>query len=264
MKIVIMTDMEGVSGVVSFEDQGYPTGKYHEQAKKLCTAEINAAVEGLVAEGVDDILVIDGHGPGAVSFEDLHPAAKLAYGRSGTVTKLWKEIVSEYDATIMIGQHAMAGTEGGTLNHTQNSRGVDYYKLNGRYIGEIAQWALYCGGLGVPLIFLSGDEAAGREAEELIPGMTTATVKIGLGRLYAISFSQQEAHSRIREGVKEALKKQKEKPLPPLAWKGPFILEKRFMITELTDSTLGRPEYERVDSQTVRIKSDNILDIIYR
>ena len=39
----MLTDLEGVSGVVSFIDQTYDTGKYNEQAKKLLTAEVNAA-----------------------------------------------------------------------------------------------------------------------------------------------------------------------------------------------------------------------------
>ena len=59
MKVILMTDIEGVAGVVSFEADSYPTGKYYEAAKRLLTAEVNAAVEGLVAAGADDVLVLD-------------------------------------------------------------------------------------------------------------------------------------------------------------------------------------------------------------
>ena len=50
MKVFMVTDMEGVAGVVSFPKQSFPDGKYFEQAKKLETAEVNAAVDGLSLE----------------------------------------------------------------------------------------------------------------------------------------------------------------------------------------------------------------------
>ncbi|MBN1349394.1 M55 family metallopeptidase [candidate division KSB1 bacterium] len=263
MKIVMMTDLEGVSGVVSFIDQGYATGKYHERAKKLLTAEVNAAIEGMLDEDVDDVLVIDGHGPGGIYFEDLHPAAKLCHGRPVSDRIQRGEILKTYNAAIMIGQHAMAGTELGNLNHTQSSETVEYYKLNGQLIGEIAQWALHCGALELPMIFLSGDEAACQEVQLLIPGITTAAVKQGLSRTYAISCSPAEAHRRIREGVKIAIQKQRQKPITPFKLPGPYVLEKRFFFTHIADAVQTNPMYQRIDERTVRLKSDDILDIIY-
>jgi len=263
MKIVMMTDLEGVSGVVSFENQGYDTGRYYEPAKKLLTAEINAAIEGMLEAGVEHVLVVDGHGPGAVQFEMLHPAAQLAHGRPLVLRGLFAETITRYDATMMIGQHAMAGTADGALNHTQSSRDVEYYKLNGKPIGEIAQWALYTGALGLPMIFLSGDEAACREVRELIPGITAVAVKTGLSRTYAISCAPAEAQRRIREGAAQAIRRQREKPIQPLIWPGPFVLEKRFLFTETADGSRNNPLVERVDAKTVRLASDQLLDIIY-
>jgi len=258
----IMTDIEGVAGVVSFTDQGYPDGRYHDQAKRLLTAEVNAAVEGLAQAGVEDILIIDGHGPGGIWFEDLKPPAKLLHGRPLAPAAVRDEISAQYDACLMIGQHAMAGTPTGNLNHTQNSRSVDYYKLNGKPIGEIAQFALHMGALGVPMIFLSGDEAACAEAEALISGIATTAVKRGLSRGSAISLTAEEARRRIRQGVGKAVDEQRKNPLPPLFWPGPYVLEKRYFTSEQADLAASRPGAERVDSQTVRLRSDNILDII--
>ncbi len=264
MKIYVGTDLEGVAGVVSFTDQAYADGKYYEAAKKLLTAEVNAAIEGLLAAGVEDMLVSDGHGAGGICFETLHPAAKLLHGRPLAPRPVQEPIIAGYDACVMIGQHAMAGTVTGNQNHTQSSRTIDYYKLNGRPIGEIAQFALHQGALGLPLIFLSGDEAACQEAQELIPGITTVAVKKGLSRCSAISLSAVEARRRIRKGIKLAVERQRENPLPPLQWNGPFVLEKRFFHTHVADAVAAQPGAERVDSQTVRLYGDDILDIIYR
>jgi len=263
MKVFMITDMEGVAGVVSFADQAYSEAKYYEAAKRLTTSEVNAAVKGLLEAGVDDILVWDGHGAGAISFEELHPAAKLMHGRPLAPWDVHYAVVAEYDACVMIGQHAMAGVARGNLNHTQSSRTIDYYKLNGRMIGEIAQCALSCGALGLPLVFLSGDDAACREAQTLVSGIATVSVKRGLSRGSAISLSAQEARRRIREGIKGAIERHRENPIAPLCWDGPFVLEMRYFHTDQADRRASRPGAERVDAQTVRFHSDDILDIIY-
>jgi D-amino peptidase len=263
MKAFICTDLEGTAGVVSFEDQAYATGKYYEQAKLLATGEVNAAVEGLLAAGVEDVVILDGHGAGGLSYEHLHPAAKLIHGRCSGPWKIWAEIMDSCDMAMMIGQHAMAGAVRGNLNHTQSSQSIDYYRLNGRLIGEIAEMALFLGAGGVPMIFLSGDDVACREAEELIPGVTTAAVKQGLSRGSAISLSAPEAQRRIREGIRQAVEKHRKTPVAPLVWKGPFVLEKRFFHTHSADAAASNPAVERVDSQTVRYRAENIRDIVY-
>ena len=263
MRIFIETDLEGVAGVSTFYIQTSPDGKYYEQAKKLLTAEVNAAVEGMMEMGVEDMLISDGHGPGAISFEDMHPAAKLIHGRPCAPKIMETVVAGRYDAAIIIGQHAMAGVQAGNMNHTQSSATVDYYRLNGRVIGEIAQSALDLGVYGIPVIFLSGDDAACREAEEFVPGIVTAAVKQGLARNSTISVSRQESHRRIREGVKRAIKQHGEQPVKPLVWKGPYVMEIRYFHTDEADAACRRSGAERVDSQTVRLRSDSVAEIIY-
>lgn len=260
MKVYVGTDLEGVAGVVTFYSQTSPSGAGYEAAKRLLTAEINAAVEGMLQEGVDDILVSDGHGPGAIHYESLHPEAKLIHGRPPAPRAIRDAIIEEYDVCIMLGQHALAGNPRANMNHTQNSHSIDYYQLNGTRIGEIAQFALYQGALGLPLIFLSGDEEACREAEELVPGIATAAVKRSLSRNSAISLSPQKSHELIRAGAAKAIRSQRENPLPPVAWPGPYVLEKRYFHTDAADAAGG----ERIDGQTVRLRADNIRDIVYR
>ena len=263
-RVVIGTDMEGCAGIVSFSSQSMPDGRYYDQARKIATQEFNAAVEGLLDAGVENILMLDGHGPGAVSFDDIHPAVQLLHGRPAAPRSVRDPILKEYDACVMVGQHAMAGLRTSNQNHTQNSRTIDYYKLNGKMIGEIAQFSLYHGALGLPMFFLSGEDLACKEAEELIPNITTASVKTGLGRSQALSVSAPEAHRRIREGIAKAVSKQREHPIPPLSWEAPFELEKRFHFTDDADSASGQPGAERVNDQTVRYRSEDIQEIIYR
>jgi D-amino peptidase len=263
MRVFLLTDIEGVAGVVSFKDQTFADSKYYDNAKKLLTAEVNAGVEGFLAQGATEVLVVDGHGAGGIWFEDLHPEAKLLHGRPITLKQILGTVV-EYDVAAIIGQHAMAGVPTSNMNHTQDSRGIDHYMLNGKKIGEIAQFSLYAGAHGVPMIFLSGEEAACQEAGEFIPGITTACVKKGLGRGSAISLSAVKAREVVRKGAEEAMINHKKKPVKPLVWKGPFVLEKRFFSTDAADADAMRPGATRVDGQTVRYESKKVLDVIYR
>jgi D-amino peptidase len=263
MNVIICTDLEGVSGVVSFDHQAAGNGRYYEAARHLLTAEVNAAVDALVEGGTEEILVVDGHGAGAMLIEELHPKATLLHGRGILGPRVREVVMPRFQLTMMIGQHAMVGTPYGTLNHTQDHLRVAEYRLNGQPIGEIAQWGLFAGAYGIPLVFLSGDTEACREATALVPGITTVAVKEGIGREIAISLPPVTAQERIREGVRKALQRQKRKPLPPLRWKGPFVLEKRFVHNDVADHYANHPHATVLDACRVRLEFDNILDIIY-
>ena len=84
MKLYIHTDIEGVAGMVHFEDREDETTEgYHRRRRlhKLLTAEVNAAIEGALEMGVDEILVNDSHGSGySIIFEELNPAAQIIHG----------------------------------------------------------------------------------------------------------------------------------------------------------------------------------------
>ena len=263
MKVLIGTDIEGVAGVVSFASHTKDYAKYYEDSKKLLTAEVNAAINGLLDAGADEFLVLDGHGPGAIHFETLHEKAQLLHGRPLGPIGLRRKIYAEYDVCVMIGQHAMAGVQTANLNHTQSSDTIDYVKLNGNKIGEIAQFALSMGALGIPLIFLSGDKAACEEAEDLLENIATVSVKEGVGRNSAISLSAISSRAKIRAGIADALKSFAKNPPAPFRLDGPYVLEKRFFHTDTADALCNDPRYKRIDAQTVQISSENILDIIY-
>lgn len=263
MKLFILTDLEGVAGVVSFANQAYPDGREYPVAKHLLTGEVNAAVQGAVQAGAEECIVWDGHGCGGIVFEKLRSPARLIHGRPDLQSKEFRSVLQQSDAVLFIGQHAMAGTENACLCHTQNSRTVEYYKLNGRSIGELAQFAMFAGALGVPTIFLAGDDAACREAEQLIPRITTTAVKQSLALECALSLPHAEACRQIREGVIRALQNHQLSPLAPLLWDGPFELEKRFTAPEVAEYQARREGYERIDKFTVRLRSENLIEILY-
>src|SRR5882762_611620 len=63
MRVLIMSDMEGVAGIINW-DQVNGGAPMYEEGRKLYTAEINAAVRGAKAAGATEIVVVDCHGAG--------------------------------------------------------------------------------------------------------------------------------------------------------------------------------------------------------
>jgi len=80
MKLFMMTDMEGVAGVIDFDRWTRANGCYYEQGKRLLTAEVNSAIEVFAENGFGDIVVCDGHGGGAIDIERLDSRTRLIRG----------------------------------------------------------------------------------------------------------------------------------------------------------------------------------------
>lgn len=178
MKLYVMTDMEGVAGVIDSPSYCFPESRYYERGCELTTLEINAAIEAALEVGVTEVVVTDGHGHGAITLELLHPAARLLKGRP---RPMGAGLDASFDFAISIGQHAKSNAPGGHLAHS-GSFGVEDLTINGVSIGEIGRNFLNAAYHGVPYVFLSGDLAAAQEAEALAPGIDTAVVKEGLDR----------------------------------------------------------------------------------
>jgi D-amino peptidase len=203
-----MTDMEGVAGVTNFDDFVTPAGRYYEVGRRLTTGEVNAAVEGALLAGAREVLVADGHGAGAIDPLLLHPAARLAAGAVGYPFGL----EPGFDCALIIGQHAKAGTPDGHLWHTQVLDWLDC-TINGLSVGELGEMALLAAEFGVPTVALSGDAAACREAQGLVPGIATAAVKQGLHRAAAIHLHHEVARGLIRDAVRDGITRRADLPL---------------------------------------------------
>ncbi len=226
MKIYIVTDLEGVSGVVEFEDRKDESPRnlaLRQKYSRLLAGEVNAAIDGAFAGGATEVLVNDCHGGAyTIDFEMLDPRAWVIHGRQRPT---WMVRVAEgepFDAMFSIGVHAMAGTLGGVLYHSMSAR-IRQIRLNGKPIGELGLEAFCGGAYDVPLVLATGDVAACKEAEALVPNVVTVAVKEGLSRYAAISYPPARAREMICEGALQAMKRIKE--VKPFVLEPPFTYE---------------------------------------
>ena len=245
MKVFIATDMEGVSGVVHPEHTGWD-GRRHQEARKWTTEHINAAVEAAVEMGATEVVVCDGHSNGRnVILDMLHPEAKLMWGRQNRILGQMEGIDATFDAVLMVGFHARAGTLG-VLNHTINSGVVTEVKVNGTPVGEVEIGAAIAGEFGVPVAMVSGDSTAVAQSKESMPHIETATTMEPVGTYSAKVLAPAKAHAVIREATVRALRRLPEMTL--YKFEHPVRVEVHFKDTAMADAATMMPGIERIDA----------------
>ena len=258
MKVYIATDLEGVSGVTVWDQTRDRTTALYQEARRLLTREVNAAVEGCLAGGADAVLVLDGHGGGFnLVPAELHPGASYVTGPGRPQPHCGLD--SSVDAMMLVGYHAMAGTPNAVLAHTQSSKSGNRYWYNGRESGEIAQSALIAGHYGVPVVLVTGDDATCAEAKAFLgEGVTTVSVKKGLGITCCEMLAPTRARALIREASAEALGRIGQ--CQPYAIDLPIQARLEFATQEIADAA-GRTLSARIDDRTFERTMDGPLEI---
>jgi D-amino peptidase len=209
VRVHVISDMEGVGGIVK-SDQTNAGRAMFEEGRKLYTGEINAAVGGAKAAGATEIVVMDCHGAGegftfnSLIPEELDPACEYVVQEEWTGYTVFLE--EGCDAALFVGTHAMAGTRDGVLNHTVSGQAWQNLWFNGTRVGETGINAALCGTWDCPVLLVTGDEASCREGKELLgEGLTTVSVKQGLGMGSARMLVPARARELIEKGAKKAL-----------------------------------------------------------
>jgi D-amino peptidase len=203
MKVFISVDMEGVAGIVAWE-QCVAGGEDYPHGRQLLLGEVNAAIEGARQAGATELCVNDAHSV----MRNLAPEA-LA-GRASYLSGTFKPrymmqgLDSSFDAILYLGYHAAIATAG-TLSHTYNPRAVTNVRLNGQEAGESGLNALVAAHYGVPVAVVTGDQYVGPEAARFCPGITQIPVKQSISRYAAEHLHPEVARERIRDGVCTAL-----------------------------------------------------------
>lgn len=257
MKVYISVDIEGISGVVNAE-QGTPGNPDYELARKLMTAEANAAILGVRAAGASEVLVNDSHGTMRnLLVEDLDPWADVVYG-SPKPLSMMTGLDDTFDVALFIGYHARAGTPNAILDHTFSSKCVTHVEINGRPFGEIGLNAALAGVFGVPVGLVTGDQATTSEAIALLgPGLQTVTVKHAVGHQAARCIHPEEAQSLIRQAAEQAISA----TVAPLKLETPVVLRLELRSSLMADYAMLIPGARRLDGYTVEYAHDDYLTV---
>ena len=225
-RILLLCDLEGVGGVVGVPYEGLHRGtEQWEIARRQAPLELNAAAGALFAAGARTVALWDNHGGGGnIDPSDLDPritVIKPDGPRLGFAE-------GAFDLICFFGYHAMEGTLGGVLAHTMNSAKVQFYRLDGSYIGEVDIDAAIAGSYGIPCCFFAGGDIACAQAARAVPGIATVITKTELERNRAVFRDNSELLPEIAQTVVRAAAD----PPAPKRTAFPCVFEKSFKRVE--------------------------------
>lgn len=248
MKILISVDIEGVAGVYHSE-QVRPGNPEFERARRLMTAEANAAVCGAFDAGVSEVFVNDSHG----GFRNMPPdlldeRAQVIQGKPRYLSMV-SGVELGVAGVCFVGYHSRAQGRG-ILAHTINSFAFARVKLNGMELGEAGIYGALAGAYGVPVLMGSGDDAFIEETRPLFPQAVYVQTKRATGQGSGISLSPALACSAIRTGVAQAV--QQRAACAPWQIEGPVQVEIQTQTPALADLFCQWPTLARVDGDLLQ------------
>ncbi|MFS0787931.1 M55 family metallopeptidase [Shouchella sp. 1P09AA] len=210
MKIYASVDMEGITGLV---DRQFvtPGERFYPRGQTLMTQEVNHVAEAAFKHGCKSFIANDSHGKmNNLLIEALHDEIQLISGEVKPYSMM-QGLDGTFQSVFFIGYHARASMPG-VMSHTMIF-GVRNMWLDGVLIGELGLNAFLAGYYDVPVAFVAGDEGACKEAEALLPGVVTASVKVAQSRSSALCLSPSESQKLLQEKTHLALQTPTASPL---------------------------------------------------
>ena len=257
LKVHISVDMEGVGGVVTGEQLG-PIGFEYGRFREFMTREALAAVEAAKAAGATEIVVADSHGNGQnLLIEQFPPDVRVIRSwprRLGMVAGIGDDV----DAAVFIGYHAGTNNPAGVRAHTFSSANLTRVALNGSNVTEGSWNAAIAGHFGVPVVMVSGDDAAIAEVRKAVGAIEAAETKRSLGFHSALTLTPPASASLIRDRVAAALQRRGE--FKPLKVQTPVMVDVSFKNYMPAEVLAYLPMFERTDSHSIRFRAKDMVE----
>ena len=259
MKVLVSCDMEGISGVLSW-DHVTPGKPEYERFRRLMTGDANAAIRGAFDGGADEVIVADGHWDCSnILIEELDARACLN-GGSPSPFSMMAGIDSGVDAAMLIGYHARAGSRNAILDHTWSDTRVAGLWLNGTLVGESALSGAVCGHFGVPVTLVAGDQTACAEASAALGPIETVITKQASGRMAAECLPPSVVQARIQEAAARAVRRHLAGgSVPPLRLSTPVTVAVEFKTSEMGDKAGMLPIVQRVDGRRIEFTAPDMV-----
>jgi D-amino peptidase len=250
VRIYLSADMEGITGLVDAIDV-QPGGADYERGRVMMTEDVNAAVRGALAAGATEVTVNDAHGPMRNLLPDLiHPAVSLIRGRPKPMGML-EGLSPDFDAAVFIGYHARAGTLG-VLSHSFMGHEIEDMWLDDRPAGEIGLTHATAAAFGVPVVAMSGDDAACAEMAAWDPAVTAVAVKQARDRFAAQLLPVAQAREAIEQSVTAAVRARADAGRPP-SETGSRTLAIRWQSASAASQLEGIPGVKLRDGRTTEV-----------
>lgn len=257
LKVHISVDMEGVAGVVTGDQLG-PTGFEYGRFREFMTREAMAAVSAAREAGATQFVVADSHGNGENLLIEQFPADVRIVRSWPRKLSMMAGLDGTFDAAIFIGYHASTNNPAGVRAHTFSSANLTRVALNGVEMTEGSWNAAIAGHFNVPVVMMSGDDAAIAEVRSVIGNLEAAESKKTLGFHAALTLTPQASVDLIGRKVKAALGRRAEfKPYRPA---GPVTVDVSFKNYMPAEVLSYLPMFERTSSHSIRFHAQDMVE----
>jgi D-amino peptidase len=257
MKIYISADMEGVVGAVTGEQLG-PQGFEYQRFREFMTQEVNAAVEAAFEAGATEVVVGDSHGNGQNLLIEKLPKNILLVRAFPRPLMMMQGIDGSFAGVIFLGYHSSTTNSQGVRAHTMSSARLADVRLNNISMSEGGINAAIAGHFDVPVIMVSGDDAAVKEVTALLGDVEGAVVKWNYGFHSAMTMMPEAAYALIRERVKRAIGRIK--GFKPYKLKTPIQLDVRFKNYRPSEVLSYLSIVERTDAHSIRFMGKDMIE----
>ena len=257
-KVYISVDMEGVGGVVTNEQLG-PAGFEYARARQFMTDEALAAIQGARDAGATEILVSDSHGNGQNLLIDQFPADVTVIRSWPRPLMMMEGIDSTFAAAVFVGYHSGTSNVRGVRAHTMSSATLTSVTLNGVEVPEGGLNAAIAGYFGVPVVAISGDDAAVSEVSKFTGAVPGAVVKRAISFHSAATMTPKAAQDLIRSRVKAGVEQRAS--AKPYVLRGPVTLEMSFKNYRAAELLAYLPIVTRVNAHTIRFVGKDIVEV---
>jgi len=268
MRLYIIADMEGATGVVHRDDLMEDGGHHWQRARGWLTGDVNAAIAGAVSRGVTEVVVSEGHAHMRnLILDELDPRASLVRGPARWENRPLCQASAldpDFDLAFFIAFHSRAGTPGGLLSHTWAGAIVHSLHLNGQEVGETAINAAICADQGIPVALVTGADDVCREAGADLPWVETAAVKTALGFDIASCLPPGATGARIREAAARATERATRERLPLFSLRPGAGCTARLSVhrRQMADKMSLVPGLERTDEREMTARAETASEAL--
>ncbi|MDQ1529118.1 MAG: D-amino peptidase [Actinomycetota bacterium] len=261
MKVWISIDMEGVAGIVDWEQCRPGSGAPYALGCELLQDEVNAAIEGAIEGGATEVVINDSHSRMAnLDPRKIAGGAQYLSGRHKP-RYMMQGLDESFAAAFFVGYHGSISGRPSTMSHTYNPEVFSGAKLNGVYVGESGINALVAEHYRVPIAFVSGDEVTWEETAPFARGGVNVVTKHSITRASALNLHPAESCRLIREGARAAMEKVAAGTVETPGIELPASLDLEFQTSDMAEVATWARGAVRTAERGVRIEGSELLDI---
>lgn len=257
LKVHISVDMEGIAGVVTGDQLG-PQGFEYGRFREFMTREALAAVAAAKEAGATEIVVADSHGNGENLLVEQFPPDVSIVRSWPRPLEMMGGLDRTFDAALFIGYHASTTNPTGVRAHTFSSATLTKVTLNGIEMSEGSWNAAIAGHFDVPVVMVTGDDAAVAEVRKVVGPIEGVESKRSLGFHAAVTRTPQAVQALIGPAVKAGLSRRS--TLKPYKPQGPLAVEVTFKHYLPAEVLAYLPMFERSGAHSVRFRPKDMVE----